>query len=149
MDNVSVQEDLLRLRKRVQDLRGLGYMTAESAGTYEQTVLQAWHEAERRRTSLLNQAEILKRQAAAAEAQAGAFATMASILYNIVNGFVEAGQKRLREEAERDAERADKAPTPAVIPLKRGRKKAQIEDKAATSDLNGAGAGGNSVPPAS
>lgn len=122
MDN-TVQEDLLRLRKRVNDLKGLGYMTPESAGTYEQTVLQTWQEAERRRQTLLSQAETLRRQSAAAEAQAGAFAAMASIMYNIVNGFVEAGQKRLREDAERTAERqADAAPA-VVTPIKRGQAK--------------------------
>lgn len=105
----SLQEELLRLRKRVNDLKSLGYMTPESAGTYEQTILLTWQEADRRRQTLLSQAETLRRQAAAAEAQAGAFSAMASILYNIVNGFVEAGQKRLREEAERNAERAAQA----------------------------------------
>jgi len=127
----SLQEDLLKLRRRVNDLKSLGYMTQESAGTYEQTILLTWQEADRRRQALLSQAETLRRQAAAAEAQAAAFTTMASILYNIVNGFVEAGQKRLREEAERKAERdaqaAEANNVPAahaeVTPIKRGRTK--------------------------
>lgn len=127
MDN-TVQEDVLRLRKRVNDLKALGYMTPESAGTYEQTILLTWQEAERRRQALMSQAETLRRQSAAAEAQAGAFATMASILFNIVNGFVEAGQKRLREDAERQSERdaqaaAVIAPVAEVTPIKRGRAK--------------------------
>jgi hypothetical protein len=130
--DTNLQDDLLRLRKRVNDLKSLGYMTPESAGTYEQTILLTWQEADRRRQTLLNQAETLRRQAAAADAQAGAFATMASILFNIVNGFVEAGQKRLREEAERQAEkdaqaaeaaRAIEPRVEAVSPAKRGRSK--------------------------
>jgi hypothetical protein len=120
----SWQADLLKLRKRLNDLKALGYMTPESAGTYEQTIFQTWQEADRRRLTLLNQAETLRRQAAAADAQAGAFATMASILYSIVNGFVEAGQKRLQEEAERKVERAAQASEPAPpIPIKRARPK--------------------------
>jgi len=124
MDN-SFQIDLLKLRKRVNDLQALGYMTPESAGMYEQTILQTWQEADRRRQSLLSQAETLRRQAAAADAQAGAFATMASILFSIVNGFVEAGQKRSQEEAERKREAAENAPEPqaAVTPIKRARAK--------------------------
>jgi hypothetical protein len=135
MDNT--QEEILKLRKRVHDLTALGYMTRESAGTYEQTILQTWQEADRRRQTLMGQAETLRRQAAAAEAQAGAYTTMASILYNIVNKFVEAGQKRLQEETERKAEReahAESAPNgepslyvvptvEAPSPPKRGRPK--------------------------
>jgi len=132
MDSTTVQQDLLKLRKRVQDLKALGYMTPESAGTYEQTVLQTWQEADRRRQTLLSQAETLRRQSAAAEAQAGAFATMASILYSIVNGFVEAGEKRLREEAERTAERKAAEPQPdppsnGTIPLKPRLKRGHVQ----------------------
>lgn len=123
-------EEILRLRRRVKDLLGLGYMTEESGGTYEQTILQVWQEADRGRINCLQQAETLKRQAAAAEAQAGAFTMVSSILYNVVNGFVEAGNKRLREEAERQAELEVRARQDALaeaaanpVPRKRGRQK--------------------------
>lgn len=125
-------EEILRLRRRVKDLLALGYMTEESGGTYEQTLLQIWQEADRGRQNCLNQAETLKRQAAAAEAQAGAFTLMSSILFNVVNGFVEAGNKRLREDAEREAEEKlrarEEAKTTIVEPVietprKRGRRK--------------------------
>ena len=99
-------EEIVRLRRRVKDLLELGYMTEGAAGTYEQTILQVWQEADRGRLNCLQQAETLKRQAAAAEAQAGAFTMMSSILYNVVNGFVEAGNRRLREDQEREAETA-------------------------------------------
>lgn len=127
-----LQDDVLRLRKRVNDLKALGYMTEESAGTYEQTVLQTWQEADRIRQTLVSQAATLRTQAAAAEAQANAYGTMASILFNIVNRFVEAGQKRSQEEAERKAERdaqeaeAAREAAPKVeasSPAKRGRPK--------------------------
>lgn len=108
--NINMQKDLLRLRQKMMGLQGLGYMTPESFGTYQQTLLQIWQEAERRRQTCVSQAATLRTQAAAAEAQAGAFSVMASIMYSVVNGFVEAGEKRVAEEAERDA-------TKAVIPV--------------------------------
>jgi HD-like signal output (HDOD) protein len=99
MENMN--EMILRLRKRVKDLMALDYMTPESAGTYEQTILQFWQEVDRQRMVCLQQAETLRRQASAAEAQAGAFTAIGSILFNVVNGFVEAGQKKAQEEIER------------------------------------------------
>lgn len=113
MDN-RLQEELLMLRKRVKDLLELGYLTAEAAGTYEQTILQAWQEADRRRAQLRQKAETLRLQAAAADAEASAFGTVGSILYNIVNGFVENGRKRLAEEAERARELEERAKSDAA-----------------------------------
>lgn len=109
MESDKSQEILLKLRRRLQELQGLGYMDPASAGTYEQTLLQIWQSADKERVTCFSQAETLKRQAAAAEAQGHAFTAMASIIYNIVNGFVEAGQKRLREDAEREAQRKAEA----------------------------------------
>lgn len=123
------EEAILRLRKKLKELESLGYMNPSSAGTYEQTILQVWQEADRRRGSCLAQAETLRRQAAAAEAQAGAFTVMASILYNVVNGFVEAGNKQALELLERDHERAQEPqpqesnPAPEVSSKKKGRAK--------------------------
>jgi hypothetical protein len=103
MEQDSSQDDILKLRKRVQDLLALGYMTQESAGTYEQTMLQFCQEVDRRKQSCFQRAETLRLQASAAEAQGHAFSAMASILYSVVNGFYEAGRKRLQEEAERES----------------------------------------------
>lgn len=104
------QDVILKLRKRLFDLLALGYMTPESAGTYEQTLLQIHQETERRKQQLMHQATVLRQQADAAEAQGHAFSAMASIMYNIVNGFYEAGQKRLREDEERELERKANEP---------------------------------------
>ena len=99
------QDDILRLRKRVLDLIGLGYMTPESAGTYEQTLLQFCQEMERRKQDCFQKAASLRLQASAAEAQGHAHSATASILYSVVNGFYEAGMKRLQMEAEQEAQR--------------------------------------------
>lgn len=111
----------------MKDLLNLGYLSPEAAGTYEQTVLQTCQEADRRKQSLRQKAETLRLQAAAADAEAAAYTTMHSILYNIVNGFVEAGQKRQAEEAERAREKAreEAEAAPVVQTGKRGRPKKQ------------------------
>jgi hypothetical protein len=98
--NVRAQQDLIKLRQRILDLEKLGYMTPESFGTYQQTILQIWQEAEQRRQTCLAQAATLRVQAASAEAQAHAFSAMSSVMFAVVNGFVEAEEKRIREEIE-------------------------------------------------
>lgn len=99
------QDDLMRLRKRLVDLQAVGLMDPKSFGTYQQTLLHIWQEVDRRRQTCLQQAEALRLQAAAAEAQSHAFGALGSIMYNIVNGFVEADEKRVREEAAKAAEK--------------------------------------------
>lgn len=106
--NVRAQQDLVKLRQRILDLEKIGYMTPESFGTYQQTILQIWQEAEQRRQTCLAQASTLRMQAASAEAQAHAFSAMSSVMFAVVNGFVEAEEKRVREEAERALEEKGK-----------------------------------------
>jgi len=111
---IQAQEDILRMRKAIQELAVLGVLTPETVGTYEQTILQIWKEAERRRVSLQQQAEVLRKQAAAADAQAGAFSAMASIMFSVVHGFVEVSQKRALEDAERARDAAERGELPVV-----------------------------------
>lgn len=99
-------EILLKLRKRLSDLLGKGLVSSDAFGMYQQTILQLHQECERRRQTCLGQAETLKRQAAAAESQAHAFSAMASIIFSVVNGYVELEERRAREEADRAKERA-------------------------------------------
>jgi hypothetical protein len=100
MDNTKTQQDLVRLRKRILDLQKLDYMTPESFGTYQQTLLQIWQEAEQRRQTCLAQATTLRLQIAEAEAQAHAFSAVGSIIFSVVNGFVEIEEKRMAEKTE-------------------------------------------------
>jgi len=113
-------EVLMQLRQKLAEFQQLGIITPESFGTYQQTVLQVWQEAERRRVSCLTQAESLRAQAQAAEYQASAFGTIASILYAVINGHVEAEQRRIRELQERDREdmaaKAVQVPPPPRVP---------------------------------
>jgi len=106
----NTQNDLLRLRKRLMDLQAVGVLEDSQHGLYQQTILQLWQEAERRRQTCMSQAETLRMQASAAEAQAHAFSAMSSMMYAVVNGYIELEEKRVREEKERQAEKAADEP---------------------------------------
>lgn len=109
----NIQADLLRLRKRLMDLQTIGVLEESQHGLYQQTILQLWQEADRQRQTCMDQAETLRRQAAAAEAQAHAFSTMSSMMYAVVNGYVLLEEKRVREERERASERVEDEKEPA------------------------------------
>lgn len=102
----NTQNDLLRLRKRLLDLQTMGILEESQHGLYQQTILQLWQQTEGRRQTCMSQAETLRMQAAAAEAQAHAFAAMSSMMYAIVNGYIELEEKRVREDRERTEEKA-------------------------------------------
>jgi hypothetical protein len=103
--NMTPQEDLIRLRTRLLDLQKTGLLNPDNFGTYQQTILQIWQESERRRASCLQQAATLRQQAAAAEAQSHAFSVIGSIIYSVVNGYIELEERRAREEQERALEK--------------------------------------------
>jgi len=103
------QEDLLRLRKRLIDLQRTGMFGPEGFATYQQTILQVWQEAEKYRNTLLEQAQTLRAQSMQAEAQSHAFSIIGSILYSVINGYVEIENKRLAEEQERLRQKAAEA----------------------------------------
>lgn len=92
---------LVKLRMRMNDLLRLGITTPEGFGLYQQTMLQLYHQFERRKQSCFTQAEQLRTQAAAVESQGHAFAACGSIMYSIVHGYIELEEKRIREELER------------------------------------------------
>lgn len=100
---MSEDAGLAEIRLKLLELQKGGAFTPDSFGTYEQTVLQLHQECERRKQSLLAHANTLSEQIKAAQAQAAAFTVVASLLYNVVNGFVEAEKRRLHEETARAA----------------------------------------------
>lgn len=120
-------DDFLRVRTRLLDLQRTGLLNPEAFPTYQQTILQIWQESERRRVTLMNHAATLRTQAAAAEAQANAFTSMASILYNVINGYVELEQKRIHELQSKEAAEAAGVVVSASgainEPVKRSRRK--------------------------
>lgn len=126
---MSYAEDILKLRKRVQDAVSKGVVTDDGRDFLEASLIQIMNDAERNRQNCLTQAENLRKQAATFDGQAGAFASVSSIVYNVINGFVIVAE---RDEAERAAEAAEKAEaqaeetgeTPVVEKKKPGKKKA-------------------------
>ena len=91
-------EDIIKLRQRVQDAIKKGVVSQDGKEIFEATLIQIMNDSERNRQNCLTQAENLRRQASVFDGQAGAFASVSSIVYNVLNGFVTAAE---REEAER------------------------------------------------
>ena len=104
-------EDILKLRKRVQDAVVKGVVQADGREFLEASFIQIMNDAEKNRQNCMAQAENLRRQASILDGQAGAFGSVSSIVYNVLNGFVNAAereeQERLRREEEKAAEEAD------------------------------------------
>lgn len=103
---MSYAEDILKLRKRVQDAVSKGIVTDGGKDFLEASLIQIMNDAERNRQNCLTQAENLRKQASTFDGQAGAFASVSSIVYNVINGFVMIAE---RDENERAAEAAEKA----------------------------------------
>lgn len=139
---------LIKLRTRLNDMLKSGIATPESFGLYQQTMLQLYQEFDRRRISNLEQAAQLRAQASAIESQAHAFTAATSLLFAVVNGYIELEEKRARETAEREAERLANEPQPEAPKKNKGgrpKKNKSVEpvvDAAASSP----GAGSTDAP---
>jgi len=102
-----INEEILRLRKKMIQAVEAGFLDEENKGTYEMSMLQIMNEADRQRRNCLNRSEQLKMQAATAEGQAAAFSMLSSIVNNVVSSMVNKTIKMAEEEkelAEREAE---------------------------------------------
>lgn len=108
--NYQPNEELVRLRKRVNDLLQLGAATPE---TFAQTMMQLWQEGERRRQSCIAEAEDHLRKYHAMVAQAHGFAAQSSILYSVINGYATIEERKAQELAERAKEQAE---NPVEVP---------------------------------
>jgi hypothetical protein len=104
--NYQPTEELVKLRKRVNDLLRLGAATPD---TFAQTIMQVWQEAERRRQSCLAEAEEHLRKYHALVAQSHGFSAQSSILYSVINGYATIEERRVQELADREKERAAQA----------------------------------------
>jgi hypothetical protein len=125
---MSYAEDILKLRKRVQDAVSKGVVTKDGKDFLEASLIQIMNDAERNRQNCLTQADNLRKQASTFDGQAGAFASVSSIVYNVINGFVSIAE---RDEEERATEAAEKSQVsseeveaePVVEKKKTGKKK--------------------------
>jgi hypothetical protein len=99
-------ENIAKLRARVSDAVRKGLVDLNGKQFLEATLIQIMNDAEKNRQNCLTQAENLRRQANTFEGQAGAFASISSIVFNVINGFVAVAE---RDEEERAAQAAEKA----------------------------------------
>jgi hypothetical protein len=123
MEDDSSATVLVKLRSRMNDLLRLGILTPEGFGMYQQTILQLLQEFDRRKMTCMSQAEQLRTQAAAVESQGHAFSAAGSVLFAVVNGYIDLEEKRIREMQERAAAEAPKEPEVVKPAKKRGRPK--------------------------
>lgn len=94
---MSYGEELLKLRKRVVDAVTHNVLKDDSKNIVEALLIQVMNDSERNRQQCVSQAENLRKQAATLDGQAGAFASMGSIVYNVLNGFVKAAERSEEE----------------------------------------------------
>ena len=120
-------EDIAKLRLRVSDAVAKGLTVKDGKEFLESTLIQIMNEAERNRQNCMNNAETLRKQAAAFEGQAGAFASVSSIVFNVINGYVtlaeQEEQARLAEVEEEKAQPKDPDVARVIEEHKKTRKK--------------------------
>jgi hypothetical protein len=104
---MSYAEDLLKLRKRVVDAVGQNLFDSSSKDIIESILIQIMNDAERNRQQCVAQAENLRKQASQIDGQSGAFASVSSIVYNVLNGFIKAAEKSKEEELIKESEQVD------------------------------------------
>lgn len=99
---MSYAEDILKLRKRVHDAAVKGVVSNDGKDILEATLIQIMNEAEKNRQNCLTNAENLRKQASTFEGQAGAFASVSSIVFNVINGFVIIAEKDEEERVSQE-----------------------------------------------
>lgn len=104
---MSYSEDIVKLRKRVLDAVSSGVVDPNLKDFYEATLLQIMNEAERNRQTAVAQAETLRKQAAIADGQASAYASMSSVVYNVLNAFIIQHERAQQLESERSAQKLE------------------------------------------
>jgi len=107
---MSYAEDILKLRARVSEAMASGALT-ESKETLEAVLIQVMNDAERNRQNTTLQAENLRKQAATLDGQAAAFASVVSIVYNVVTGYIKIAERvkdeEIKQEEERQSQKAE------------------------------------------
>lgn len=97
---MAYSEDILKLRTRFADAVRYGIINETGANTFEAVLLQIMNDAEKNRQNCTNQAENLRKQASVLDGQAGGFASVANIIYNVLNGYVNLAEREEAEKAE-------------------------------------------------
>jgi len=106
---MSFTEDLFKLRQKFQDAIKSGVVSEEGKDIFEATLIQVLNDAEKNRQNCATQADNLRRQASMFDGQASAFASVSSIVYGVLNGFVMAAERVEQERLEQEKEKAANA----------------------------------------
>lgn len=123
---MSYAEDILKLRKRVADAVAKGIVGPDGKDFLEATLIQVMNDAEKNRQNCVTQAENLRRQAGVFDGQAGAFSSVVSIVYNVLNGFVLVAEKEDEERLKLQTSKVsseESIPVPVVEVKKKSGKK--------------------------
>jgi hypothetical protein len=93
---------LANLRKRMVEAVQIGMVNQDAGGVLETVLIQIVNEAERNKQRCDQLSYDYKRQAAQAEAQANAYTQIQSIVYAVLNGFVNAAAAAVEQEKQRE-----------------------------------------------
>lgn len=104
---MAYSEDIVKLRARFADAVRYGVVSDDGKNTFEAVLLQIMNDAEKNRQNCMSQAENLRKQAAVLDGQAGGFASVAGIIYNVLNGYVSLAEREAEREAELEAEKLE------------------------------------------
>lgn len=105
---MSYAEEVLKLRKKLIDAVTAGVVDANSKTTIEAFLIQIMNESEKNRQQCMSQAEELKKRASSIEGQAAGFTAVGSIVYNVINGFIQAAERDRKERERLAQEEAEK-----------------------------------------
>lgn len=104
---MSYAEDIIKLRMKLADAVGSGALDT-SKESFEAVLIQIMNDAERNRQNCVTQAENFRKQASTIDGQAAGFASVVSIVYNVINGYINAAERSKLEEARVEEERLER-----------------------------------------
>jgi hypothetical protein len=110
---MSYAEDIIKLRTRFAEAISSGVLEG-SKETLEAMLIQIMNDAEKNRQNCVTQADNFRKQISTLDGQAAAFASVTSIIYNVLNGFIKLGE-RTKEEEERIKKEQEEALAEAAV----------------------------------
>lgn len=102
---MAYNEDLIKLRQKMFEAFNQGLVNKDFM---EATLIQVMNEAEKNRQNCVTTADNLRKQAATVDGQAHAFASLSSIVCNVLNSFIVQAEKAKQEEVRMQEEQKEK-----------------------------------------
>ena len=98
-------EDVARIRLKFADAVKAGVFESENSDIVLATYIQIMNEAEKNKQSSMAAIETWKQNIANAQGQVNVWSSIGSMVFNVLNGYVQQAEKAAKEAAEREAER--------------------------------------------